>query len=83
MPTSASEIGGRKRDRQQMTTKAVPVRREAVPATPDEGLPEDIEGLEALIEPVLAKPDRGIPVLVRHLGPDQPDPADDPAVELH
>lgn len=83
MPTSASKTGGRKRDRRQMTTKAVPVRREAMPATPDEGLPEDIEGLEALIEPVLAKPDRDTLVLVKHLGPDKPDPAEDPAVELH
>ncbi|MGA2327742.1 MAG: hypothetical protein ABSH05_15775 [Bryobacteraceae bacterium] len=54
-----------------------------MPAAPDEGLPEDIEGLEALTEPVSAKLDRGILVLVKHLGPDQPDPAEDPAVELH
>lgn len=83
MPTNASETGGREREREQMTTKTVRVRREAMPTAPDEGLPEDIEGLEAAIEPVLAKPDRGILVLVRHLGPDNPDPAEDPAVELH
>ncbi len=60
------------RERRQMPSTA------AVPATPESELPEDLDAMDAPIDPVPATPDRQLRVVLKYLGPDAPDPDADP-----